>query len=119
MDSRYIEQLGKLLYKKVTESNPITEQDCIDLVKQVAEESAFGGGVNQIQTIYGQLQAILRVKIEPAPDKWDRLYNVDFFIEINGNYIGLQIKPINSGMQLPEIHKEYNLQAQTHKKIYC
>jgi hypothetical protein len=29
----------------------------------------------------------------------------------------LQIKPVNSGIQLPEIYKEYNLQNETHKKF--
>jgi len=55
------------------------------------------------------------VKIEPAPDEWDRLFNVDFFICVNGKYIGLQIKPVNSGIQLPEIFKEKDLQAKTHE----
>ncbi len=30
---------------------------------------------------------------EPAPDKWDRLYGVDFFLMINTSYIGIQVKP--------------------------
>ena len=42
---------------------------------------------------------------------------MDFFIKIGEKYIGLQIKPVNSGIQLPEIHKEYALQAETHKKF--
>lgn len=57
------------------------------------------------------------MSIQPAPDEWDRLFNVDFFTEINGKYIGLQIKPVNSGIQLPEIFKEYGLQAETHQKF--
>jgi hypothetical protein len=57
------------------------------------------------------------VKIESAPDEWDRLFNIDFFIKIDEKYIGLQIKPVNSGIQLPEIHKEYALQSETHKKF--
>lgn len=28
-----------------------------------------------------------------APDEWDRLYGIDFFKEINGKFIGVQIKP--------------------------
>lgn len=32
-------------------------------------------------------------KIEPAPNEWDRLYNVDFYIKVGDKYIGLQIKP--------------------------
>ncbi|MDR0206498.1 MAG: MjaI family restriction endonuclease [Bacteroidales bacterium] len=56
-------------------------------------------------------------KIESAPDEWDRLFNVDFFIMIGKKYIGLQIKPVNFGIQLPEIHKEYFIQAETHKEF--
>ena len=66
---------------------------------------------------YRQLQNILSVKIEPAPDDRDRLFNVDFFIRTGEKYIGLQIKPVNQGIQLPEIHKEYALQIETHKKF--
>ncbi len=66
----------------------------------------FDGYITEIKTIYGQLQVDLQrvypnIKIEPAPDEWDRLYNVDFFILINENYIGIQIKPAGdiSGQQ--------------------
>jgi hypothetical protein len=45
------------------------------------------------------------VKIEPASDEWDRLFNVDFFIKIKDKYIGIQIKPINQGIQLSQIFK--------------
>jgi hypothetical protein len=59
----------------------------------------------------------LGVSIHPAPDEWDRLFNVDFFIKVGEKHIGLQIKPVNIGIQLPEIFKEYNFQAETHKKF--
>lgn len=118
----HIEELGKKLYVKITEViqaevDNITEQDCIDYMKQLVINRTFDGYMTEIQTIYGQLQNLLNVKIEPAPDEWDRLYNVDFFININKKHIGLQIKPINNALQLPEIHKEYALQAETHKKF--
>ena len=118
----HIEDLGKKLYVKITEViqsevAEVTEQDCIDYMMQLVIERTFDGYMTEIQTIYGQLQNILSVKIESAPDEWDRLFNVDFFIKIGEKYIGLQIKPVNSGIQLPEIHKEYALQAETHKKF--
>ena len=118
----HIEDLGKKLYVKITEViqsevAEITEQDCIDYMIQLVIDRTFDGYQTEIQTIYGQLQNILNVKIEPAPNEWDRLFNVDFFIQVGEKYIGLQIKPINSGIQLPEIFKEYNLQAETHKKF--
>lgn len=118
----HIEELGRKLYVKITEViqaevNEVTEQDCIDYMKQLVIDRTFDGYMTEIQTIYGQLQNLLNVKIEPAPDEWDRLFNVDFFININGKYIGLQIKPVNNSLQIPEIHKEYALQAETHKKF--
>ncbi len=94
----HIIELGKRLYIKITEViqaevAEITEQDCIDYMMQLVIDRTYEGYVTEIQTIYGQLQKILGVKIEPAPDDWDRLFNVDFYIKINNKYIGLQILP--------------------------
>lgn len=119
---QHIEELGKKLYVKITEViqaevADVTEQDCIDYMKQLVIERTYDGYTTEIQTIYGQLQAILKITIEPAPDEWDRLFNIDFFIKINDKYLGLQIKPVNQGLQLPEIFKEYGLQQETHKKF--
>lgn len=118
----HIEELGKKMYVKITEViqaevNDVTEQDRIDYMKQLVINRTFDGYMTEIQTIYGQLQNLLNVKIEPAPDEWDRLFNVDFFIKVGEKYIGLQIKPVNNALQIPEIHKEYALQAETHKKF--
>ena len=86
-----IEELGKRLYVKITEViqaevADVTEQDCIDYMKQLVIERTFDGYMTEIQTIYGQLQRIIGLKIEPSPDEWDRLFNVDFFIEVNDKY---------------------------------
>lgn len=118
----HIEDLGKKLYIKITEViqsevEDITEQDCIDYMKQLVIDRTYDGYTTEIQTIYGQLQTLLNLKIDSAPDEWDRLFNVDFFIQVGVKYIGLQIKPINQGVQLPEIYKEYGLQQETHKKF--
>src|SRR3990167_5645787 len=118
----HIVDLGKKLYVKITEViasevEAITEEDCIAYLFDLVIKRTFDGYMTERVTVYGQLQEILGVKIEAAPDEWDRLFNVDFFIKIGEKYIGLQIKPINSGIQLPEIFKEYNLQAELHKKF--
>lgn len=118
----HIVDLGKKLYVKITEViqaevAQITEQDCIDYMVQLVIDRTYDGYVTEIQTVYGQLQKILGVLVEPAPDEWDRLFNVDFFIKVGEKYIGLQIKPVNAGIQLSEIFKEYALQAETHKKF--
>jgi hypothetical protein len=116
----HIEELGRKLYVKITEVihaevEEITEQDCIDYMVQLVIDRTFDGYMTEIKTIYGQLEKELQVKIEPAPDEWDRLFNVDFFIKVKGNYIGIQIKPVNQGIQLSQIFKEKELQLKTHE----
>ncbi|MCW8795853.1 MAG: MjaI family restriction endonuclease [Chlorobium sp.] len=122
--------LGKKLYVKITEVIQaevveITEEDCINYMNQLVIDRTFDGYVTEIQTVYGQLERLLAVKIEPASDEWDRLFNVDFFIKAGENFIGLQIKPItfNGGsIQLPEIFKE-NINtgrgaSQVHREVW-
>lgn len=118
----HIIDLGKKLFVKITEViqsevAEVSEQDCIDYMIQLVIDRTYDGYVTEIQTMYGQLEKMLGVKIESAPDEWDRLFNVDFFIKIKEKYIGIQIKPINTGIQLPEIFKEYSLQEKTHQKF--
>jgi len=77
----------------------------------------YDGYTTEIKTISELLQNILSVNIEPAPDEWDRLYNVDFYIRINSKYIGLQIKPVSGVSHIPQIYKEHSIQIDTHKKF--
>lgn len=114
-------EIGKKLYIKISEVlqaeiESITEEDCIDYVINLVINRTFDGYVSEKQTIYGQLQDILGVKIEPAPDEWDRLFNVDFYIKIKEKYIGLQIKPVGYAF-ITQIIKEQELQKQTHRKF--
>jgi hypothetical protein len=99
------------------EVEEITEQECIDYMVQLVIDRTFDGYMTEIKTIYGQLEKDLQVKIEPAPDQWDRLFNVDFFIKIKGSYIGIQIKPVHQGIQLSQIFKEKDLQLKTHAEF--
>ncbi len=97
--NEYLESLGKILYTKITEvlrseMDEVTEEECIEYIRNLAINRTFEGYITEKETIYEQLQDILNTKIEPAPDEWDRLYNVDFFIKIKDKYIGLQIKPV-------------------------
>lgn len=115
-------ELGKKLYVKITEVliaeiDEITEEDCINYIKELVIDRTYDGYVREIKTIYEQLQYELNVKITPAPDEWDRLFNVDFYIEINGKYIGLQIKPVSQVSSIPEIYKEKEIQHSTHKEF--
>jgi hypothetical protein len=123
----HIIELGRRLYIKITEViqaevEEITEEDCINYMFHMVIDNTFKGYITEIKTIYGQLQAILQknfpdIKIEPALDNWDRLYNVDFFIKIKDKYIGLQIKPVSNTAQIPMIFQQRNQQLKTHKKF--
>lgn len=115
----HLKDLGRRLFVKITEVltaeiSEITEQDCIEYIKTLVINRTFTGYQTEITTIYGQLESTLGVKIQPAPDKWDRLYNVDFFIEVKGKYLGLQIKPVHDTTHITQIFKERTLQAKTH-----
>ena len=115
----HIVELGKKLYVKITEVlvaeiDEISEDDCINYIKELVIDRTYDGYIREIKTIYDQLQEILKVKIEPAPDEWDRLFNVDFFIKIRDKYIGLQIKPVSQVFSIPEVYKEKGIQHKSH-----
>ena len=117
----YIDELGKILYIKLSEivQNEllsITEDECIDYAYNLVLNRTYEGYKTEIETIYGQLEEILGKKIEPAPDIWDRTYNVDFFIEVNRKYIGIQIKPISSGPALNQY--QWNEMHRTNHKRF-
>ena len=116
---QHLVELGKKLYIKISEVcraeiENITEKDCIEFIINLVINRTFDGYQSEIQTIYGQLQKSLGVKIEPAPDEWDRGYNVDFYIKINNKYIGIQIKPAGYAY-IPQIINELNFQERTHQ----
>lgn len=118
----HLVQLGKKLYVKITEVlvaeiSEITEQDCINYIINLVIDRTFDGYVTEIQTVYGQLEQLIDRKVEPASDEWDRLFNVDFYIQIGTKYIGLQIKPAGDVSHIPQIYKERGLQAATHQKF--
>ncbi|MFH1422807.1 MAG: MjaI family restriction endonuclease [Planctomycetota bacterium] len=114
-------EVGKKLYIKISEVlkaelDDITEENCVDYVINLVINRTFDGYITEKKTIYEQLQDILNVKIEPAPDEWDRLFNVDFFINIKDKFIGLQIKPGGFAF-IPQMINERKNQESTHKKF--
>ncbi len=118
---QYLQGLGSKLYTKITEVvqaeiDDVTEQDCLEYIYNLVIHRTFAGYQTEIKTIYEQLQQQLGVKIQPAPDQWDRLYNVDFYIEVEDKYIGLQIKPLTYE-QTPEVHRWKEWLAKTHAKF--
>jgi len=118
---KHLEDLGKKLYIKITEVcqaeiESVTEEDCINFIINLVIDRTYDGYKSEIITVYGQLESELGVKVEPAPDKWDRGYNVDFFIQVKDKYIGLQIKPAGYAY-IPQIINELAFQKKTHAKF--
>jgi hypothetical protein len=118
---QHLEELGRRLYIKITEVcqaeiESIEEEDCINFITNLVINRTYDGYQSEIQTIYGQLQEALGIIVEPASDEWDRGYNVDFFIKIKDQYIGLQIKPAGYAY-IPQIINELKFQKMTHKKF--
>jgi len=116
----YVEDLGRKLYTKITEVlqaeiKEVTQIDCIKYIRNLVIDRTFEGYQTE-KTIYKQLQQILGVPIKPAPDEWDRGYNVDFYIQVGEKYIGLQIKPITYE-QTPEIYQWKDWLNKTHKEF--
>jgi hypothetical protein len=115
----HLRELGKRLFIKISEVcraeiENITEDDCIEFIIKLVINRTYDGYQSEIQTIYGQLEAALGVKIEPAPDEWDRGYNVDFYIKISDKYIGIQIKPAGYAY-ITQIINELKFQERTHQ----
>jgi len=117
----YIIGLGQTLYIKLSEVVQselisITEKECIDYAYNLVLNRTYEGYLTEIDTIYGQLQGVLGVEIEPAPDKWDRTYGVDFRIPVGDKYIGIQIKPV-SGQSLNH-YQWIEMHEKSHQKFF-
>ncbi len=119
--AEHLEELGRKLYIKITEvvraeAESITEEDCINYIRNLVIKRTCDGYITEKTTVYEQLQELLGVPIEPAPDEWDRLFNVDFFIRAGDNFIGLQIKPATF-YNASEYYKWRDVQKATHQKF--
>lgn len=117
----YITNIGKTIYIKLSEVvqnelESVTEEECSEYAYNLVLNRTYEGYIGEIQTIYGQLEKILNLKIHPAPDEWDRLYNVDFFIKLDDKHIGIQIKPITFKHTF-ENYKWQEMQETTHLKF--
>jgi hypothetical protein len=117
----FITGLGQTLYVKLTEVVQkellsITEEECIDYAYNLVLNRTYEGYVTEIETIYGQLEGALGRTIEPAPDEWDRAYNVDFTIKVGEDFIGLQIKPILSGQSLNQ-YQWIKMHTENHERF--
>jgi len=92
----YIKDLGQRLYVKISEVvqnelDSIQEEECIDYAYNLVLNRTYEGYRSEVETIYGQLESVLGIKIHPAPDEWDRTFNVDFCIQVNDKYMILLI----------------------------
>lgn len=117
----HLEEIGRRLYIKISEQlhaeiRSITEDDCIAYVRDVVIRRTYEGYVTEKETVYEQLEEKLGVDLKPAPDEWDRKYNVDFYIEVGKRFIGIQIKP-TTYKQTPEPFKWQKWLQDAHREF--
>ena len=110
------DEIGSVLQWECTPKTVEDREDCIQYIYNLVINRSYDGYLTEIKTIYGKLQRELSIEIKPAPDEWDRLYNVDFYIQVGEKYIGLQIKPVTYE-QTPEIYRWKEWLSKTHKKF--
>jgi len=96
------------------------EEEGVNCAYNIALSGTYKGHRSEVGTIYGQLESVLNIEIEPVPDEWDRRYNLDFFIRVNDKFIGLQIKPMSSGQALNQYQwiKMHEINHEKFKKKY-
>lgn len=117
----HLQEVGRRLYAKISEQlraeiDDITEEDCIRYVREVVINRTYEGYQTEKRTVYEQLESQLGVKLEPAPDEWDRIYQVDFYIPVGEKAIGIQIKP-TTYEQTPEPHKWREWMQKSHERF--
>ncbi len=118
---QYLGYLGQELCKKIhevlrKEIEDIKEEHCIEYIKNLVLEKTFEGFQTELDTVYKLLEKELNTKIYPAPDEWDRKYNIDFYIKAKNGFIGIQIKPITYN-QTPEVYNWKDWLQNTHEKF--
>jgi hypothetical protein len=100
--------LGQEMYRKIrTDLIPallaISEVECCQYLHELVIHRTFEGYVAEVEMVRKLLEGLLAgVRIEPAPDEWDRRLAVDFYLRAGHHLIGLQIKPI-SVEHLPQL----------------
>ena len=111
IDPAYLKELGKRLHANLSttvseELSAITKEECIGYVFNLIVNRTWEGYRSEIETVCVELKEKLQTTILPAPDAWDRGYNVDYYIPVEERSIGIQVKPITSGRALNQYQWE-------------
>lgn len=117
----HLQEIGRRLYVKISEQlraeiEAITEEDCIRYVREVVIRRTFEGYQTEKHIVYEQLEKQLGVTLKPAPNDWDRRYNIDFYIHVSDKAVGIQIKPVTYA-QTPEFHKWQEWMRESHQRF--
>lgn len=122
-NEEHIKKLSERLYNEIKstikeEVDAVTKEDCFKYMKEMVIDRTYKGYMTEVDIIKDILEKDLNVEIKEAPDEWDRLFAVDFYIKIKNKHIGLQIKPEDIGTTLQMFAKERGLLFGQHKKFY-
>gem|GEM_PF-5822977 len=98
------------------EISNVSLEDCVKYIEDLVIKKTLEGYQRENETVRGLPEKQLETFIRPAPDEWDKRYNVDYYIEISVKCIALQIKPL-SYKQAPESHKWIESQRKMHEEF--
>ena len=99
-------ELGEQLFEKLTEKvipewtdafNTITQNDCIDYIKQVTIERTFDGFLTEKSVIHGVLEKeFTDVIFKESDTELDHAGDIDYLGWVGEKAFGIQIKPITN-----------------------
>jgi len=117
-----IEELGEKLYNEIKseikkEVDNISEEECIDYMKNLVIDRVWEGYNREITIIEELIEKKIDYDLKPSSDEWDREYNVDYYIEINDSYIGIQIKPKDIGTVDPTYVEQEEMMMDSHEEF--
>ena len=121
-----LEQSGQKLHDKIKttlaeEIESITLQDCIDYIHDVVINRTYTGYKAEVDVVCDILEKELEMQIYPAPDEWDRNYNVDYFVINRDKFIGFQIKSIKEEKGEPshimDIFTKRSMESKGHQQF--
>ena len=101
-----LKELGERLYAKITEVvipewesafRELTEQDCIDYIYNLTINRTYDGYMREKSVINDGLARIFPdIQFEESDPELDHAGDIDYIAKVEGQAIGIQIKPITA-----------------------
>lgn len=114
-DEAYLEQLGQEMYASIPERYNVSFEECLAYIYDVMFRRTFNG-YNKEKQALSILRTVISPEIQEAPETWDTLYFIDFYVYGRGNkLIGIQLKPETFYMG----HYQYKVDIRGKMQAFC